>query len=204
MAGYAVESSAEIVVDLKEKKPIRVLHVDDEPSLLKVAKQCLEMEGQFQIDTAESVEEAMEKMKEEKYDAIVSDYRMPGKDGLQFLKELREKGENIPFIIFTGKGGEEVAIKALNLGADRYLNKTGDPETVYFELAHAISVSVKKKGDGEERKRAYIKAHIKELRCLYEMPRILWKPSVLLDEILQGTANLLPLPINIQTLHAPE
>jgi PAS domain S-box-containing protein len=139
MTEYVVESSAEIVLGLNEKKPIRVLHVDDELGLLKVAKQCLEMQGPFQVDTASSVEEALEKLKKEKYDAVVSDYLMPGKDGLEFLKELRGKGNRTPFIMFTGKGREEVAIRALNLGANQYLNKTGEPETVYTELAHSIT-----------------------------------------------------------------
>jgi PAS domain S-box-containing protein len=61
------------------------------------------------------------------------------------LKEIREKGNNIPFIMFTGKGREEVAISALNLGADQYLNKTGNPETVYGELAHAIRLAADRK-----------------------------------------------------------
>jgi PAS domain S-box-containing protein len=145
MTEYPVESSAEVVVELNEKKRIRVLHVDDEPSLLKIAKQCLEMQGPFQVETASSAEEALEKMKKESYDAVVSDYKMPGKDGLQFLKEFRANGNGIPFIIFTGKGREEVAIQALNLGADQYVNKTGDPETVYCELAHGIGQVVEKR-----------------------------------------------------------
>ena len=69
---------------------------------------------------------------------VVSDYEMPQKDGLQFLEEFHSKGYKIPFILFTGKGREEVAIKALNLGANGYFNKQGDPETVYGELAHGI------------------------------------------------------------------
>jgi PAS domain S-box-containing protein len=138
MVESVVESQAEIVIDSTEKK-IRVLHVDDEPALLKVAKQCLEMQGPFRVDTASSVEEALAKLEKERYDAVVSDYQMPGKDGLEFLKELRESGNSVPFIMFTGKGREEVAIRALNLGANQYLNKTGEPETVYTELAHSIT-----------------------------------------------------------------
>jgi PAS domain S-box-containing protein len=145
LAKSAVESLSEVVVDLTEKAPIQVLHVDDESGFLKVVKQCLEMEGAFQVDTAVSVEEALEKMMKKKFDVIVSDYMIPEKDGLEFLKQLREKGNNIPFIIFTGKGREEVAIDALNLGADQYLNKIGDPETVYGELAHGICQAVKAK-----------------------------------------------------------
>jgi PAS domain S-box-containing protein len=141
----AIESSVEVIVDLSKKGPIRVLHVDDEPSLLKIAKQCLEMQGSFQVDTASSVEEAMEKMKKEMYDAVVSDYAMPGKDGSDFLKELRDARNDIPFIMFTGKGKEEIAIRALNLGADGYFSKIGSPETVYGELAHSICQIVESK-----------------------------------------------------------
>ena len=65
---------------------------------------------------------------------------MPLKDGLVLLKDLRKQGNDIPFILFTGKGREEVAIKALNLGADAYHNKQGSPETVYGELAHSIKL----------------------------------------------------------------
>ena len=129
---------------MKEKKLFKVLHVDDEPGLLKIAKQCLEMQGPFQVDTACSVEEALEKMKKESYEAVVSDYRMPGKDGLQFLKEVRESRNDIPFVIFTGKGREEVAIRAWSLGANHYVNKNANPELVYSELSHCLSEAVEK------------------------------------------------------------
>jgi CheY-like chemotaxis protein len=97
MIEYSAESSVEVVVDLDEKKSIWILHVDDKPGLLRIAKQCLEMQGSFQVDTESSIEEAIGKMEKEDYDAIVSDYRMPGKDGLEFLRELRQSGNNVPF-----------------------------------------------------------------------------------------------------------
>lgn len=137
MSEPAVESSARVMLDLSEK--IRVLHVDDESGLLKIAKQCLEMEGPFQVDSALSVEEALGKLEREKYDIIVSDYQMPGNDGLDFLRTLRRKGNMIPFIMFTGKGREEIAIKTLNMGANQYLNKIGETEAVYTQLAHNIT-----------------------------------------------------------------
>ena len=143
MVKSVVESLPEAVIDLAEETLIRVLHVDDEAGFLKAAKQILEMQGPFQVETASSVEEATGKMEEKPFDVIVSDYVMPGKDGLEFLKELRDSGNKIPFIIFTGKGREEVAIKALNLGADYYLHKLGSPETVYGELTYATLKAVK-------------------------------------------------------------
>ncbi|TET63642.1 PAS domain S-box protein, partial [Candidatus Bathyarchaeota archaeon] len=150
MTESIIESSAEVALDVISKAPIQVLHVDDDSGFLKAAKQILEMQGNFQVETASSVEEAKERMKQKPYDVIVSDYIMLGKDGLEFLKELRDSGNNTPFIMFTGKGREEVAIEALNLGADRYFNKIGSPEAVYGELAHGICQTVERRRAAEE------------------------------------------------------
>ena len=124
---------------------LHILHVDDDLCLLEVSKQILSMENNFEIENVTSVDEAFKKMEEQTYDAIVSDYEMPQKNGLEFLKELREQKNDIPFILFTGKGREDVAVKALNLGADSYINKNGSPETVYCELADAINKTVERK-----------------------------------------------------------
>jgi PAS domain S-box-containing protein len=121
---------------------IRILHVDDDPSILELSKQILMDMGNFEIDHACCVDEAFKKLEQQTYDVIVSDYEMPQKDGLMFLWELRKGKNGIPFVLFTGKGREEVAIKALNLGADGYTNKQGDPETVYGELSHLIKIIV--------------------------------------------------------------
>jgi PAS domain S-box-containing protein len=141
MTESAIELPTEFV-EFAEKAPIRVLHVDDEADFLSAAKECLEMQGAFEVDTALSVKEAVEKMESKEYDVIVCDYQMPEEDGLQFLEELRKSGNLIPFVLFTGKGREEVAVKALNLGADGYISKNGDPETVYCELAYGIIEAV--------------------------------------------------------------
>jgi PAS domain S-box-containing protein len=140
-----VEPASRITFELNNPASIRILHVDDDASFLKVAKSCLEAHGEFDVDTATSVDEAIEKLENRNYDAIISDYSMPEKDGLDLLKTVRERGSNIPFIIFTGKGREEIAIKALNIGADRYFNKNGSTETVYSELARSLTETVKLK-----------------------------------------------------------
>ena len=127
-----------IAVDSRLGQIIRVLHVDDDVLFLNTAKECLELQGGFQIETASSAKAAMERMRQMEFDVVISDYQMPEKDGLKFLTELRATGNAVPFILLTGKGREEVAVKALNLGAFRYLNKHGDPETVYSELASGI------------------------------------------------------------------
>ncbi len=136
----------------KKNGNIRVLHVDDDVSFLEVSKRVLSMDNNFEIYDVESVDEAFKKLEEQTYDIIVSDYEMPIKNGLDFLKALREKDNQIPFILFLGKEREDVAVKALNLGADRYLNKNGPAEAVYCELAHAINKTV------EQRKSAQLLA----------------------------------------------
>jgi PAS domain S-box-containing protein len=125
-------------IDSSPEKIVRVLHVDDDAFSLKTTKQCLELKGNLLVETAHSASEAMKKMKQEKFDVVVSDYQMPDKDGLELLMELRANENMIPFILFTGKGSEEVAVKALNLGAFRYVDKQGDPEEVYSELSTGI------------------------------------------------------------------
>ena len=76
------------------------------------------------------------------YDAIISDYQMPVMDGIAFLKTVRASGNTIPFILFTGRGREEVVIQALNEGADFYLQKGGEPVSQFTELGHQIRLAV--------------------------------------------------------------
>ncbi len=110
----------------------------------------LDLNSGFEIDWACCVDEAFKKLSAKKYDVVVSDYEMPQKDGFQFLSELRKHNNSIPFILFTGKGREEVAIKALNLGVEGYFNKQGSPETVYGELCYGIIQTVDHKRDEED------------------------------------------------------
>ena len=125
-----------------KSRQLHVLCVDDETKFLDSTKNILETKNEFTVENTSSVNEALEKMSTTEFDVIISDHILPGKSGLDFLKELRESGNNIPFILFTGKGREEVAVKALNLGADRFFNKFGQPETVYGELAYGIRQTV--------------------------------------------------------------
>ncbi len=143
-----IQATSPVLIDSTvtgKKECLHILHVDDDVSLLEVSKQILSMENNFQIDTALSVDEAFRKMEKQPYDVIVSDYEMPLKTGLEFLKDLREQKNEVPFILFTGKGREEVAVKALNLSADSYINKNGSPETVYCELTDAINKAAERK-----------------------------------------------------------
>lgn len=119
-----------------------VLYVDDEKDLLTLAKIFLEREGDFTVFTVDSADAALENLATCTYDAIVSDYQMPGMDGIAFLKQIRSEGRDTPFILFTGRGREEVVIEAFNNGADFYLHKGGEPRSQFVELAHKIRQAV--------------------------------------------------------------
>jgi CheY-like chemotaxis protein len=93
---------------------IKALYVDDEPDLREIVKLFLEQSGEIQLDAVPSVKEAERALLSCRYDAIISDYQMPEMNGLEFLNRLRSKNNDIPFILFTGRGREEVVIEALN------------------------------------------------------------------------------------------
>jgi PAS domain S-box-containing protein len=124
---------------------ITVLYVDDEESLLELAKEFLEVSNDIILETATNVTTAMDMILEGGIDVVVSDYMMPEMDGLAFLRSLRESGNDIPFILFTGKGREEVVIEALNEGADSYLQKGGHPRPQFTELAHRIRTAAERR-----------------------------------------------------------
>jgi PAS domain S-box-containing protein len=121
---------------------IRILYVDDEPALLENGKIFLERSGQFSVDTITSAPAALTLLNTKNYDAIIADYQMPDMDGIEFLKTIRSSGKSIPFILFTGRGREEVVILALNEGADFYLQKGGEPTSQFAELSNKIRYAV--------------------------------------------------------------
>jgi len=121
---------------------ISVLYVDDERFLLEMSKIYLERSGEMYVDITESAGEALAILCNRRYDAVISDYQMPGMDGIEFLKILREKYPALPVIIFTGKTRDEIAITAFENGADFYIRKGGEPKAQFAELTHKIRKSV--------------------------------------------------------------
>ncbi|PWR74785.1 PAS domain S-box protein [Methanospirillum stamsii] len=130
---------------LFNNRQISLLYVDDEEDLLSLGKAFLERTGEFRVDILNSALQAINSSKIPTYDAIISDFQMPEMDGIQFLKAVREKFGDVPFILFTGRGREEVVIEAINNGADFYLQKGGDPKSLFAELSHKVIQAVRSK-----------------------------------------------------------
>lgn len=142
---------------------ISVLYVDDEPNLLMIGKMFLERSGDFTVTTCPGAVEAVDLVRTRPFDVIVSDYQMPEVTGISFLKSLRKEGNTTPFILYTGRGREEVVIEALNNGASFYLQKGGDPKSQFAELSNAIRTAVSHRRAEEDLKRKN-----EELQAAYE------------------------------------
>jgi glycosyltransferase involved in cell wall biosynthesis/ActR/RegA family two-component response regulator len=117
---------------------ISVLLVEDDPDVLELTRLFLERDLELNIDVCSSVKEALRKLNNKIYNVIVSDYLMPEINGIQLLKTLKFQGIETPFIVFTGQGGEEIAIEALNSGATFYLQKSENPRFQFAKLRKMI------------------------------------------------------------------
>ena len=124
---------------------ISVLLVDDEPDLLEVAKLHLERSGAFSINGCRSAKSALAALAEQRYDAIIADYDMPGMNGIDLLKELRAKNDLTPFIMLTGTtpGPGDIVIEALNAGAMFYLRKGKNLDAPFSDLIHKLHLAVR-------------------------------------------------------------
>jgi PAS domain S-box-containing protein len=122
---------------------IRVLHIDDEPDFAETTASLLEYEdSRFDIETAVSVSDGLARIATDEVDCIVSDYELGDRTGIELLKEVRNEYPELPFILFTGKGSEEVASQAFSAGATDYLQKKGGTSQ-YEVLANRIQNAVK-------------------------------------------------------------
>ena len=125
--------------------PIRVLHVDDEPGLADLARTFLEeSDDRITVRTAADAAEGMAALSDSRVDCVVSDYDMPGRNGIEFLERVREAHPELPFILYTGKGSEEVAGEAISKGVTDYLQKSTGTEQ-YSILANRIANAVEKR-----------------------------------------------------------
>jgi len=109
-----------------DQRGVSVLHVDDDPSVLDLTSAFLDRElGDVSVATETSPEEALSRLESGGFDCVVSDYDMPGMDGLELFEAIREDHPLVPFVLYTGKGSEEIASQAVNAGVTGYFQKGG-------------------------------------------------------------------------------
>jgi PAS domain S-box-containing protein len=149
---------------------VDVLLVDDDADLAALAATFLEREDDsLRVRTACDADAALERLEGADIDCVVSDFDMPGRNGIEFLEVVRARWPDLPFILFTGKGSEEVASDAISAGVTDYLQKeTGRDQ--YAVLANRIGNVVEQRRAGEA-----ATATERRLRELSEKtPDVLW------------------------------
>ncbi len=107
----------------------KILIVDDEQNIRKTLKQCLANEG-YGIDIAVNGKEGLEKIKDDNYDLVLLDIKMPGLNGMEVLNRLRERKDNTNVVMMTAYGTVERAVEAMKLGAIDFLSKPFTPEEI--------------------------------------------------------------------------
>tara|TARA_B100000902_G_scaffold92938_1_gene96190 strand:+ start:369 stop:1046 length:678 start_codon:yes stop_codon:yes gene_type:complete len=118
-----------------------ILVVDDDDGIRSLVKKYLN-ENNYLITTAISAEDALEKVKIIKFDLIILDIMMPGKNGLEFIKENQKKLET-PIILLTAKGEARERIEGLEVGADDYLPKPFEPKELLLRIQKIVEKTKK-------------------------------------------------------------
>ena len=118
-----------------------ILVVDDDDGIRSLVKKYLN-ENKFLVTTAENAENASEKIKIIKFDLIVLDIMMPGKSGLEFLKEYNKKLDT-PVILLTAKGEASERVEGLEIGADDYLPKPFEPKELILRIQNILNKTIK-------------------------------------------------------------
>lgn len=120
-----------------EESLITVLLLIYEPILLETTAECLNLQGGLITETALSIDEAIIKMQQRKFDVVVCDLDKL-LNTFDFLKKIRDKGDKTPVIMLVVNGEMELAAKALSLGANGFVEKYGDPNVVFPTLKKII------------------------------------------------------------------
>lgn len=128
-----------------QSEVLHVLIVDDEEDVRLATAEYLTVIHSFETSLAGSGEEALSLLANSRYDAIIADYEMEDMSGIDLLKAIRARNDDTPFIVFTGRGREEVVIAAFENDADGYVMKGGEIRSQFVELAQKVTTLVQNK-----------------------------------------------------------
>ena len=180
-------------------QPIRVLHVDDDSDFLELTAALLEGElERLEIELMDDPASVLDRAALNDIDCIVSDFDMPPMDGIELLTAIRERDRTIPFILYTGKGSEEVASEAMTAGVTDYVQKKPGREHLSL-LANRIEHAVR-----QARTRDRLDTQRHQLEQLHGATRKLMvetEPAEIARIASQTADDILGLPLNAVYLY---
>lgn len=116
----------------------RILIVDDEPDMLKLLSMILKEKTPYEVVTTNNPVEAVEMVRNQNFEIVITDLKMPGLDGLQLLEEVKKKDEDVPVIIITAYGTIDAATEAIEKGGFDFITKPFKKEQILFTIEKAL------------------------------------------------------------------
>ena len=173
-----------------DNSKIHILIIDDDEKIRDLLKQYLK-NNNFFVSTAINASDAEEKLKIIKFDLAIIDIMMPGKDGLQLTKEIREKID-LPIILLTAKGEPEDRVRGLELGAEDYLPKPFEPKELLLRIKNVIKRIKKNKHVITSIKIGKAHVNIKKMEIQKEKKIIKINASekILLENMISSTGKI--------------
>ncbi len=165
----------------------KILIVDDEPKILKILSVMLKSNG-YKVDTANNAMEALEKLKYNNFDLIISDIKMPEINGIQFMKKVFNDYWQMPFIFITAFADVESAVQAMREGAVDYIAKPFEEERIFLSIEKALGVSKIIKERDELKKELEKKFLPDDNEIIYESPSMK-KILLLIQQIISINEN---------------
>lgn len=127
-----------------DSEEMNILHVDDNPEIVELTQTFLERSDEtFTVYGETNPVEAIQRLQDNDIDCVISDYDMPNTDGLELLEIVREQYPDLPFILYTAKGSEEIASEAISAGVTEYMQKETSTEQ-YEVLANRVRKAVER------------------------------------------------------------
>ena len=181
------------------KNIINILYVDDYFFDRELVKDVLERESDsFKVTEAASRDEFEKLLAEKNFDLVLSDFNILGFEGLQVIEAVKQKDPFLPVVIVTGTGSEDIAVKAMKLGAADYVIKSPEhilrlPKTIMAAIdKHRLENKYKITAKALENRSAELAKRIKEIDCLYGVTMLVMERNLSFEDLAQKIVNIIP------------
>jgi DNA-binding NtrC family response regulator len=131
----------------------RILIIDDEVDMLMLLRMIIEDNTEYDVETTNSPTEGIKLFKEEDYDLVITDLKMPGLDGMDIFDEFKELKPDVPVIMITAYGSMETSDEALRKGVTEFITKPFRKDSILFTIRRVLELASVRKENVELKRR---------------------------------------------------